>query len=189
MPAIRSAAVRARRRAVPLLLASALVAIGAFAAPAGAAAATESLKQGSRGPLVVELQRKLEIAADGVFGPQTARAVRRYQARNGLAVDGVVGPQTAGALGLSLARAGTAVRSSPRTLPAVLDRIAACESGGNPRAISGDGTYRGKYQFSRATWRAMGGSGDPARASEREQDRRALTLLRARGTAPWPSCA
>ncbi|HEX7291449.1 MAG TPA: transglycosylase family protein, partial [Conexibacter sp.] len=63
-----------------------------------------------------------------------------------------------------------------------------CESGGNPRAVSPDGAYRGKYQFSRATWQAMGGDGDPARASEAEQDRRALRLYRARGAAPWPAC-
>jgi hypothetical protein len=73
-------------------------------------------------------------------------------------------------------------------LPAVLDKIAACESGGNPRAVSADGSYRGKYQFTRGTWHAMGGDGDPARASEPEQDRRALSLLHAHGTTPWPSC-
>jgi hypothetical protein len=73
-------------------------------------------------------------------------------------------------------------------VPAVLDRIAQCESGGNPRAVSSDGTYRGKYQFDRETWHAMGGHGDPARASEAEQDRRALALYRARGTSPWPAC-
>lgn len=73
-------------------------------------------------------------------------------------------------------------------LPAILKRIALCESGGDPRAISSGGTYRGKYQFDRGTWRSMGGSGDPARASEAEQDRRALKLYRAAGTAPWPVC-
>ena len=67
-------------------------------------------------------------------------------------------------------------------------RIAQCESGGNPRAVSSDGTYRGKYQFDRQTWHAMGGHGDPARASEAEQDRRALALYRDRGTSPWPAC-
>ena len=65
---------------------------------------------------------------------------------------------------------------------------AQCESGGNPRAISPDGTYRGKYQFDRETWHAMGGHGDPAHASESEQDRRALALYRERGTSPWPAC-
>jgi peptidoglycan hydrolase-like protein with peptidoglycan-binding domain len=188
MPAIRPAAVRARHRAVVTLLATSLVAVGLLAAPTGALAA-DALKQGSRGPVVAELQQKLSISADGVFGPQTARAVRRYQRHEGLTVDGVVGPQTADSLGLSLARAGTADHASHAVkLPPVLDTIAACESGGNPRAVSPDGSYRGKYQFTRSTWHAMGGSGDPARASEREQDRRALSLLRARGTAPWPSC-
>jgi len=71
---------------------------------------------------------------------------------------------------------------------ATLDRIAACESGGDPTAISADGRYRGKYQFTRSTWRAMGGRGDPAAAPEAEQDRRAASLLAAQGTAPWPAC-
>jgi hypothetical protein len=71
---------------------------------------------------------------------------------------------------------------------AVLAAIARCESGGDPRAVSGGGRYRGKYQFDRKTWRSVGGRGDPARATEAEQDRRAAALLRARGTAPWPVC-
>ena len=71
---------------------------------------------------------------------------------------------------------------------ATLQRIAQCESGGNPSAVSADGTYRGKYQFDRETWRRMGGSGDPADAPEAEQDRIAAALLAQRGTAPWPVC-
>jgi hypothetical protein len=35
----------------------------------------------------------------------------------------------------------------------------------------------------------MGGSGDPARASEATQDRLAMALYRARGTSPWPACS
>lgn len=69
-----------------------------------------------------------------------------------------------------------------------LQRIAACESGGNPGAVDPSGTYRGKYQFDRQTWGAVGGSGDPAAASEAEQDKRAAMLLSQRGTAPWPVC-
>jgi hypothetical protein len=55
--------------------------------------------------------------------------------------------------------------------------------------VSPDGRYRGKYQFTRATWRAMGGSGDPAQAPEAEQDRLAALLLARAGTSPWPVCA
>jgi hypothetical protein len=71
---------------------------------------------------------------------------------------------------------------------AKLERIAACESHGNPRAIGGGGSFRGKYQFTYGTWAAVGGKGDPARAAEAEQDRRAAMLLRRGGTSPWPVC-
>jgi len=55
--------------------------------------------------------------------------------------------------------------------------------------VSRDGKYRGKYQFDQDTWEAYGGRGDPADAPESVQDRIALKLYRARGTAPWPNCA
>jgi hypothetical protein len=54
-----------------------------------------------RGPSVARLQRAIGISDDGVYGPQTARAVRRFQGRKGLTRDGVVGPQTWNALGVS----------------------------------------------------------------------------------------
>ena len=71
---------------------------------------------------------------------------------------------------------------------AALNAIAACESHGNPRAIGGGGAYRGKYQFSYGTWASVGGRGDPAAASEREQDRRAAMLLTRSGRGHWPVC-
>jgi peptidoglycan hydrolase-like protein with peptidoglycan-binding domain len=58
----------------------------------------ELLKLGSRGPGVTRVQRVLRIQADGIFGPQTRRAVRSFQKRHGLLVDGIVGPQTRKAL-------------------------------------------------------------------------------------------
>lgn len=69
-----------------------------------------------------------------------------------------------------------------------LDAIASCESGGDPTSISSDGTYRGKYQFSFETWASVGGSGDPAAASEVEQDYRAALLYAQSGASPWPTC-
>ena len=59
----------------------------------------QTIKQGSRGPLVVEVQEKLEISpADGIFGPGTARIVKEWQLANGLTADGIVGPKTLGKL-------------------------------------------------------------------------------------------
>ena len=71
---------------------------------------------------------------------------------------------------------------------ATLDSIAACESGGDPSAVSPDGTYRGKYQFDYGTWASVGGSGDPAAAPEAEQDYRAALLYSRGGSSPWPIC-
>jgi hypothetical protein len=73
-------------------------------------------------------------------------------------------------------------------VPAVLESIAACESGGDPGAIGGGGLYRGKYQFDLQTWASVGGAGDPAAASEAEQDMRAAMLYQRAGAAPWPVC-
>jgi hypothetical protein len=86
------------------------------------------------------------------------------------------------------AAAAAAAPKAPPSPDAVLARIARCESAGDPAAISPDWRYRGKYQFDLATWRTVGGSGDPAAAPEREQDARARTLLERRGVAPWPVC-
>jgi Transglycosylase-like domain len=71
---------------------------------------------------------------------------------------------------------------------ATLESIAACESGGDPEAVSSDGTYRGKYQFDQGTWGSVGGSGDPAAAPEAEQDYRAALLYSEAGSSPWPIC-
>jgi hypothetical protein len=73
-------------------------------------------------------------------------------------------------------------------IPPQLSSIAECESHGDPRAISAGGTYRGKYQFSFSTWRSVGGKGDPAAATETEQDRRAAKLYRTGGPGHWPVC-
>ena len=69
-----------------------------------------------------------------------------------------------------------------------LQAIAACESGGDPHSIGGGGAFRGKYQFTYGTWASVGGSGDPAAASEAEQDKRAAMLYSQQGTTPWPVC-
>ncbi|MCW2599563.1 MAG: transglycosylase protein [Frankiales bacterium] len=66
--------------------------------------------------------------------------------------------------------------------------LARCESGGNPRAVSSGGKYRGLYQFTMGTWYGVGGSGDPIDASYSEQTYRAQLLYRRSGRSPWPVC-
>lgn len=59
------------------------------------------LKQGSKGPLVVQWQQMLNqlitefsTKVDGDFGPETAKHTRYFQELHNLQVDGEVGPQT-----------------------------------------------------------------------------------------------
>lgn len=92
-------------------------------------------------------------------------------------------------------RLRAAVRDLRRTggapdvpIPAALDAIAQCESGGDPTAVSANGSYRGLFQFDAATWASVGGSGDPAAASSEEQYRRAAMLYARAGASPWPVC-
>jgi uncharacterized protein YabE (DUF348 family) len=66
--------------------------------------------------------------------------------------------------------------------------LASCESGGNPRSVSGGGLYRGLYQFSIGSWRGVGGAGDPINASASEQTYRAQLLYARSGRAAWPVC-
>ncbi len=69
-----------------------------------------------------------------------------------------------------------------------LESIAACESGGNPTAVSPSGKFRGKYQFDRGTYNGLGYEGDPAAAPESVQDQAAADLYSQRGSQPWPTC-
>jgi peptidoglycan hydrolase-like protein with peptidoglycan-binding domain len=161
--------------------------VGGGAALAAGGSGSQLLRSGSQGSTIAAVQRALGIPADGVYGPRTRQAVMAFQRVHGLIVDGIVGPQTLGALGLGgsdppSTGAGSGNASSQ------LSRIAQCESGGNPNAVSPDGQYRGKYQFSRDTWRELGGTGDPADAPEAEQDRMAELLLERAGTSAWPVC-
>ncbi len=157
----------------------------------------------------------LRVPATGTHDAATRKAVKRFQELRGLAPYGIIDLATytqirdafalldTGGLAIDATASsdnGGATTTQPSLkLPsnlapitpqerAILDKIAECESGGDPTAVSANGSFRGKYQFDLATWRTVGGTGDPAAASEEEQDQRAAILLRQRGTAPWPVC-
>ena len=178
--------------ALAALVGCAAVASAAVASDSGGASAAEgnqiTLRRGDRGPAVRRVQRRLRIEVTGRFGAATQRAVQHFQRSRSLDDDGRVGPATRQAMGLRPFSRSEVYRPR-RRVPLILRYIARCESHGNPRAVSSGGRYRGKYQFSYRTWHSVGGTGDPAQASERLQDRLAVKLYRRRGTRPWPRCA
>jgi len=59
------------------------------------------LKVGSRGDDVKKLQEKLGLAADGVFGPGTEKAIKKWQIDHDLTPDGLVGEGTWGKMFIS----------------------------------------------------------------------------------------
>jgi murein DD-endopeptidase MepM/ murein hydrolase activator NlpD len=81
--------------------------VAGIAAPIASAdpKATDAQATTTGRPSVAALQVALRArglyaaSVDGVRGPLTSRAIRRFQARRGLAVDGVAGPRTRAALG------------------------------------------------------------------------------------------
>ena len=178
----RRRVLRSRRSLLAAAAGLVMLSAGAFAESRDGSSAGGLSKQ-----TIKAAQTALGVKADGVVGPQTRKVTRRFQRRNKLEVDGILGPQTLKALGVEVP--ARAERAAATDEAEILARIAQCESGGDPKAVSASGRYRGKYQFDRSTWRSVGGEGDPAAAPEEEQDRRATKLLRRSGTAPWPNCA
>jgi peptidoglycan hydrolase-like protein with peptidoglycan-binding domain len=187
-----------RRTAAVALSCAALLGVTTTAFAADGASATGGTTAAATAPpkakkvTTKQIQKALGIKADGVMGPKTRKALKRFQKAHGLKADGVVGPATLQALGLATPKNSTLESTAPLSdddVAAVMAKIAQCESGGNPTAVSPSGEYRGKYQFSQATWDALGGTGDPAEAEESVQDAIAAKLYAERGAAPWPSCA
>ncbi len=58
------------------------------------------VKRGSKGEVVRAIQERLNIEVDGKFGPDTDKAVKKFQGEHGLLVDGKVGPDTLAALAI-----------------------------------------------------------------------------------------
>jgi len=54
----------------------------------------ELYKRGSRGEMVRQIQKALNLYPDGIYGVITEEAVKSFQMRNGLKPDGIVGPAT-----------------------------------------------------------------------------------------------
>lgn len=149
----------------------------AAATPApGTSVVSPSLRGAGAGPSAREHLR-LSRHYDALTGRHTARAAERRALR----------PQPARLRERNRELRGE-VRELDIPIPAVLKKVAECESHGDPKAIGGGGAFRGRYQFMVSTWHSVGGKGDPVAAPAEEQDRRAAILMARSGSSPWPVC-
>ena len=82
-----------------------------------------TLKKGSKGVEVKELQGLLHILQDGVFGPITEEAVIEFQKANGLTPDGIVGDNTWAKL------KGNTLAKSKRTINEIIVHCSATQEG------------------------------------------------------------
>ncbi|MEW6446958.1 MAG: spore cortex-lytic enzyme [Bacillota bacterium] len=112
-----------------------------FALASRARAQNPVLYWGTTGWQVSQVQQRLASwgyyngPIDGVYGNETAKAVRTFQWKNGLRVDGVVGPETWAALGFPVARAAPAVSRgyvSDRDSVTLLARVIMGEAADEP---------------------------------------------------------
>ncbi|NBU99315.1 MAG: hypothetical protein EBS19_14085 [Spirochaetia bacterium] len=76
----------------------------------------ETLKLGSNGKNVEQLQRFLKIEVDGDFGKKTEEAVKNFQKKNNLLDDGVVGEKTWNLMGFEITTDLSESTTSPLNL-------------------------------------------------------------------------
>lgn len=157
----------------------------AVSAPAAASASSATsattfsglVKRGHRGSLVKQVQRKVGVSADGVFGPMTQSAVKRYQKRNGLVADGIVGPRTGTKMGLrstSTSTSRTSTRTSTRTVSSSSVLSTAASLVGTPYRYGG--TSRSGFDCSGFTQYVFARHGKSLPRTA-EQQRRATTRV------------
>lgn len=174
---------------------------GASAAPATgttvAVTAVPTLRVGSAGALVADVQRILAIRRSGVFDRATAAAVRRLQAwKRVKPVNGVVSGATWTLLrDPTLSRPMLTSRAARARLPLAAWQasvhghgIVYRESKGSCTILSRTGAWRGKWQMTLSLWRANGGlafAAAPERASCLNQDKVAYRVWVRSGWRPW----
>jgi N-acetylmuramoyl-L-alanine amidase len=124
-----------KRNSLALLLAAVLLTLTVLVPSARGAA----YRQGSSGSVVTTIQTKLRRwgyysgSVDGIYGSKTVKAVRQFQAKNGLTVDGVAGSATLVAMGINASdSSATSTHSSGDV--ALLAKVISAEARGEPYA-------------------------------------------------------
>lgn len=127
------------RRRLLLVLLAALLFNGVLLLARPALAAT--YRQGSSGSEVKTIQQKLsrwgyyDGPVDGIFGTKTRKAVEYFQRKNGLAADGIVGPATLRALGMTASGGSLSTGSTAQEHDVnLLARVISAEARGEPYA-------------------------------------------------------
>jgi LysM repeat protein len=97
-------------------------------------------------------------------------------------------PQAAPVASSTVTTAAATATPSATPSAGVWTQLAACESGGNWAANTGNGFYGG-LQFSLSSWQAVGGTGYPHEASSATQIAMGQRLQARQGWGAWPGCA
>jgi soluble lytic murein transglycosylase-like protein len=150
-------------------------------------------RHGSRAPgrNIRKLGIRFDVKADGKAGPWQTRPAKPSEIRTSIRqLRTLLRPARSLLVRRAVppGQAPAGVLKPSVTGGAVLRRIAQCESGGNPGAVSPSGQYRGLLQFDYQTWQSVGGTGDPAAASAAEQYSRGAMLYARTGPRSWPVC-
>jgi len=135
-------------------------------------------------PSLITAGQKLRLPASGTVKPSVAQA----------ALAAAQGPPAV-STPVSTAAAPPAATAAPVSAPASSggvnwNAIAACESGGNWSANTGNGFYGG-LQFTQSTWQAYGGgqyAASASQASASQQMAVANRVLAGQGIGAWPVC-
>ena len=80
-------------------------------------------REGSKGAVVKQIQKKVGCYPDGIWGKLTTEAVKNWQRAKGLTADGIAGPRTLAAMGIEAVTPKTGASS------AALSQVTACYGG------------------------------------------------------------
>ena len=164
-----------------------LVLVACGSAPTEVAAVKRSAKDEAKRQVAeaeafaLDAQRQIDQAEAAVREAERVIAEQKAQAE-------------AAARHAAAARASRSRTTAPKPAPRVVGgdvwaRLAACESGGNPRAVGGGGRFYGAFQFMLSTWRSVGMSGNPIDHPYEVQLQAAQRLQARSGWGQWPHCA
>ena len=195
--AIVVAAVAAVIAVTSVLVVTTSPAQDADARPSGTTPSEPTLLAHGDQMLVAEVSRAQEAAERSQEARAAAAAEAAAAEQVRLFLEGAVAAEAArvAAEQAAAAEAQQAAQAARSAMGGGWAALRRCESGGNYRAVSASGAYRGAYQFSRGTWNSVASRSyphlvgvDPAAASPADQDAMALALYRSSGSSPWPHC-